>query len=108
MSVIISPSLLSADFLELKADLERLNQVDDLWLHLDIMDRHFVPNLTFGEPVLNKKAVEKAIRSAGLGLQIARTLVEVDLHGSLHLRAREGGGTVVCVRFPLPSGVESG
>jgi ribulose-phosphate 3-epimerase len=54
MSVIISPSLLSADFLELKRDLERLNQTDDLWIHLDIMDGHFVPNLTFGEPVLNK------------------------------------------------------
>lgn len=60
MSVIISPSLLSADFLELKADIERLNQIDDLWLHLDIMDAHFVPNLTFGEPVLNKvKTVSK-------------------------------------------------
>ncbi len=58
--VIISPSLLSANFLELKADLERLNTVDNLWLHLDIMDGHFVPNLTFGEPVLNKvKTVSK-------------------------------------------------
>lgn len=54
MSVIISPSLLSADFLELKAELLRLNQIDGIWLHLDIMDSHFVPNLTFGEPVLNK------------------------------------------------------
>lgn len=54
MSTIISPSLLSADFLELKKDVERLNAIDDLWLHLDIMDSHFVPNLTFGEPVLNK------------------------------------------------------
>ena len=54
MSVIISPSLLSADFLDLKSDIDRLNKVDDLWLHLDIMDAHFVPNLTFGEPVLNK------------------------------------------------------
>lgn len=60
MSVIISPSLLSADFLELKTELERLNQIDDIWLHLDIMDAHFVPNLTFGEPVLNKvKTVSK-------------------------------------------------
>ena len=54
MSVIISPSLLSANFLELKTELERLNSIDNLWLHLDIMDSHFVPNLTFGEPVLNK------------------------------------------------------
>lgn len=60
MAVIISPSLLSADFLELKEELERLNRIDDLWLHLDIMDSHFVPNLTFGEPVLNKlKSVSK-------------------------------------------------
>lgn len=50
--VIISPSLLSADFMDLKTDLERLNTIDNLWLHLDIMDGHFVPNLTFGEPVL--------------------------------------------------------
>ncbi len=54
MSVIISPSLLSADFLDLRKEIERLNSIDDLWLHLDIMDSHFVPNLTFGEPVLNK------------------------------------------------------
>ena len=60
MSVIISPSLLSADFLELKVELERLNKIDDIWLHLDVMDAHFVPNLTFGEPVLNKiKTVSK-------------------------------------------------
>jgi ribulose-phosphate 3-epimerase len=54
MSVIISPSLLSANFLDLKTEIERLNLIDDLWIHLDIMDSHFVPNLTFGEPVLNK------------------------------------------------------
>ena len=57
MSVIISPSLLSADFLNLKTDLERLNDVDNIWLHLDVMDAHFVPNLTFGEPIL--KNVQK-------------------------------------------------
>ena len=54
MSVIISPSLLAADFLDLKSEIERLNQIDDLWLHLDIMDSHFVPNLTFGSPILSK------------------------------------------------------
>lgn len=58
--VTISPSLLSADFLNLKADIDRLNGIDNLWLHLDIMDAHFVPNLTFGEPVLrNLKTFSK-------------------------------------------------
>lgn len=57
MSVIISPSLLSVDFLNLKTELERLNEIDNIWLHLDVMDSHFVPNLTFGEPVL--KNVQK-------------------------------------------------
>lgn len=52
MSVIIAPSLLSADFLDLKTDVSRLNGEKDLWLHLDIMDGHFVPNLTFGPTVL--------------------------------------------------------
>jgi len=54
MSIIISPSLLSANFLDLRSELERLNACENIWLHLDIMDSHFVPNLTFGEPVLNK------------------------------------------------------
>jgi ribulose-phosphate 3-epimerase len=60
MTIIVSPSLLSADFMELKKELERLNSIDDIWLHLDVMDAHFVPNLTFGEPVLkNIKTVCK-------------------------------------------------
>lgn len=52
MSVIIAPSLLSCNFMEIGKEVERLNPIRDLWLHLDIMDGHFVPNLTFGAPVL--------------------------------------------------------
>lgn len=51
---VISPSLLSADFLNLESDIKLLNEADNIWLHLDIMDGYFVPNLTFGTPVLNK------------------------------------------------------
>ncbi len=51
---IIAPSLLSADFMNLKDEIEVFNDVDDFWFHLDIMDGHFVPNLTFGVPVLKE------------------------------------------------------
>lgn len=49
---IISPSLLSANFLNLEEDIKKFDSTSDLWLHLDIMDGHFVPNLTFGATVL--------------------------------------------------------
>jgi len=52
--ITIAPSLLSADFMELGSELKAFDGIENLWFHLDIMDGHFVPNLTFGEPVLNK------------------------------------------------------
>lgn len=60
MKTLISPSLLSADFLNLRNDIEMINDSEADWLHLDIMDGVFVPNISFGFPVIN--AVAKACR----------------------------------------------
>ncbi len=52
--MIVAPSLLSADFMNLQSEIEMLNQSDADWLHLDIMDGVFVPNITFGMPVISQ------------------------------------------------------
>lgn len=59
---LIAPSILSANFLHLEKDIEMINNSEADWFHLDVMDGRFVPNISFGLPVISamKKKAKKA------------------------------------------------
>ena len=67
----IAPSVLSADFGQLDRDIERMNQSECDWLHLDVMDGVFVPNILFGFPVMQAMA-----RTARKPLDVHLMIVE--------------------------------
>ena len=97
MSLIISPSLLSANFINLHADIEMLNRSKADWLHLDIMDGHFVPNITFGMPIIKQikmhttkpldvhLMIEKPERYIQAFRDCGADIITVHLEGSVHL-----------------------
>ncbi|EEH43852.1 ribulose-phosphate 3-epimerase [Paracoccidioides brasiliensis Pb18] len=66
---IIAPSILSADFASLGSECSHLMKSNSDWIHVDIMDGHFVPNITFGAPVVSKIRlhVERPSRRLGKG-----------------------------------------
>ena len=84
MSTIVAPSLLSANFLNLEKDIEMLNRSEADWIHLDIMDGVFVPNISFGFAVtdLLKKVANKPLDTHLMIVQPEKFINEVAATGS--------------------------
>jgi len=78
MDHLVSPSLLAADFANLENEIMMINRSDADWIHLDIMDGVFVPNISFGFPVI--KAVKKV---AAKPLDVHLMIIEPDRYLSM-------------------------
>ena len=91
MDHLVSPSLLAADFGNLEKDVMMVNRSQADWFHLDIMDGVFVPNISFGFPVIEyiKKVAEKP-------LDVHLMIVDPDRY---LLRFRDAGANMLTVQY---------
>ncbi len=123
MQKLISPSLLSADFLNLGRDCAMLDSSEAQWFHLDIMDGSFVPNISYGMPIVSvvRKTTDKVLdvhlmidnpdkyiadfAKAGADVITVHTEAVTHLHRTIHYIKSLGkmAGISLCPSTPLSS-----
>jgi ribulose-phosphate 3-epimerase len=91
MEHLVSPSLLAADFGNLERDIKLVNKSEADWLHLDIMDGVFVPNISFGFPVL--ESVKKIV---GKPMDVHLMIIDPDRY---LVRFRDAGAKILTVQY---------
>ncbi|GAB3813746.1 ribulose-phosphate 3-epimerase [Pontibacter rugosus] len=91
MKPIIAPSVLASDFANLQSEVEMLNKSQADWLHIDIMDGRFVPNISFGFPVM-----EAIKRHAQKPMDVHLMIVEPELYIE---QFRAAGADTITVHF---------
>jgi ribulose-phosphate 3-epimerase len=89
MPHLVAPSLLSANFLNLEKDMEMVNRSEADWFHLDVMDGVFVPNISFGLPV-----IEKIKKFAKKPFDVHLMIIEPDRYVE---RFRKAGADIISV-----------
>ncbi len=123
MKKIISPSLLAADFLNLERDCKMLNESAAQWFHLDIMDGIFVPNISYGMPVIEaiRRSTDKVLdvhlmidkperyiaefKRVGADILTVHVEATIHLHRTIQAIKAEGmlAGVALCPATPLSS-----